>query len=99
MDKLRKLSIYKAAYQALATQLNDGKSALQWMEMEIEAAEAAKWANAGFTPGEAAPLITSGVTLEMATAMDGEGSQDEQAAAWIDRFRENPRLVLGPDAE
>mgnify|MGYP001615089916 FL=1 len=52
MDKLRALTIYIEAFQAKATQLNSSRLARQYMELGIDANEAADWANAGYMPGE-----------------------------------------------
>ncbi|MFG2046113.1 hypothetical protein ACGFIW_01615 [Micromonospora sp. NPDC048935] len=70
MDKLARLRHYTAVYYAHATQHRTSRAAREWMEAEVPAAEAARWANAGYLPAEAEPLIADGVTPETATEMD-----------------------------
>lgn len=81
MDKLRALSIYIAAYRAHATQLAASRIARVWMEsmdfrsatreqLEEHAVMAASWANHGYLPEEALPLIASGMTPQLASAAD-----------------------------
>lgn len=82
MDKLAKLTAYIAEFRAIATQLSDYKIARHYMEAGIPAAEAAKWANLGFTPEEALPLIDSGLTPELAAAADPK--TDEEFAERIE---------------
>jgi len=100
MDKLLALRHYYRAYRAHATQLASSRLAREWMEgmpgwqdatqeqLETHARMAARWASAGFLPDEALPLIASGMTVEMATAMDPEPGQElEYLARRIDLMR------------
>lgn len=98
-DKLRALRLYQDEFRAAAHQLHNYKIGRLWFEAGVSATDAATWANAGFTPAEALPLIETGITVEMATAGDGEGTSEQRAMDWIDRFREDPHLVVPPDAE
>lgn len=91
MDRLRALGIYSTEYMAGATQLATYRLAREWMEAGVPAADAAAWASLGYQPVEAAPLIASGVTPQMAGELDEiatsvAGSSEERAAQVIDRL-------------
>lgn len=74
MDKLARLRHYWQAYQP--TQLRTYRLAREWMEADVPAELATEWANAGFLPAEGVPLIASGMTVEMATALDPQTDQE-----------------------
>lgn len=86
MDKLTALRHYTRAYLAHATQHATYRAAREWMEAGIPAEESARWATAGFLPGEGLPLIASGMTLEMATAADPT-TDAERMERLADRMR------------
>jgi len=91
MDKLRALSMYAETYMPSASQFATYRCAREWMEAGVPAEDAAAWASLGYLPTEAAPLITAGVTPQMAADL-GEiddtvaGSREERAAQVIDRL-------------
>lgn len=110
MDKLTALRIYSTVYRAAATQLATGRDARGWMEtmvdyraatreqLEAHAAQSARWASAGYMPGEAQRLIADGVTPETANelddlAVDIAGGPDERAAQRIDELVRDGVLV------
>ncbi len=95
MDKLTALRYYLHTYRAEATQLGTGRIAREWMEtmnfrtatreqLEQHAREAAEWANLGYLPGEAAPLIADGITPAMVAEMEQHA---EQAAGGPEALR------------
>ena len=70
MNKLTRLREFVAVYFEESTQHATYRAAREWMEMGVTASDAARWANAGYLPGEAAPLIAQGVTPDTAEEMD-----------------------------
>lgn len=94
MDKLAARTHFATAFRRAATQLNTYKHAAGWLavldvnlatattgELEQHAEVAAQWANAGFEPHEAAPLIAAGTTVEEAVLLDGPELTPEAAAS------------------
>lgn len=53
---------YIAEFRRLSTRLNSHRIGGEWWKMRQPADVAAGWANAGYLPGEAAPLIAAGET-------------------------------------
>jgi hypothetical protein len=91
MGGLREFGAYAEEYMAAATHLATYRRAREWMEAGVSAETAAAWANLGYLPAEAAPLIAAGVTPQMAGEMDRladdiAGSPEERAAQLIDRL-------------
>lgn len=90
-----------------AERLNSYAVAGDWMRLAerldgdgiaLTAGQAAQWATGGYLPGEAEPLIRSGVTPETADEMDAvatdiAGGSDERAAQIIDGMVRDGALV------
>jgi len=72
-EKAVRFSTYLGEFQQLATQLNGDALAVEWYLTETPAGEAAAWANLGYTPQGAKPLIDSGITPAMADDADSAG--------------------------
>lgn len=72
-EGLKRFGAYLGAFQGLATQLKSVELAHEWYLMGTPADEAAKWANGGNLPTEAAPLIQAGITPEMSAEADSMG--------------------------
>ncbi|MFI7608852.1 hypothetical protein ACIBTV_27580 [Micromonospora sp. NPDC049366] len=70
---------YVRDFAARATQLNSYKIGGEWWKMRVPAEVAAEWADLGYLPEEAAPLITSGITPAM--VRDAEGPTTVTAVA------------------
>lgn len=100
------------AFRAAASQLNGYRIAGEWMRLAealqadgitLTAADAARWADAGYLPGEAVALILDGVSAEQATELDDlgtdvAGGSEVRAAQRIDELVRagvlvDPRLV------
>lgn len=60
MNRLRALSLYASAYVTQATQLATYANARAWMEADVPVDQAVRWADAGYLPSEALPLIAAG---------------------------------------
>jgi len=61
---------FVTAYRAAARQLYGPEHILGWLtlDLDVPAQDAAAWANLGYMPAEAAPLIAQGITPAMALA-------------------------------
>lgn len=70
---------YVREFAEQARQLNSYKIGGGWWKLRIPAATAAEWANLGYLPEEAAPLIADGITP--ATVRDAEGPTTVTAVA------------------
>lgn len=89
-----------AEFWANARQLDQPVLAVAWFRAGVSAADAAAWANLGYMPGEAAPLIADGITPEMAaatseatTAVDGPDAR----AAVLRLAEDHPGLLVDPE--
>lgn len=95
-------------FRAAAHQLNRYRTAGQWAGfaewlleahgITLTAADAAHWANLGYLPGGAIPLIVDGVTPETADELDRladdiAGGPEERAAQVIDGLVADGALV------
>lgn len=94
MDKLRALSLYIEAFRADSTQLNDLRTARLWMEMNVPAAEAAKWANLGYTPSEAEPHIRAGRAADQMAVTE---AAEEAVVGGPEELLKYRLRNLGPD--
>jgi hypothetical protein len=56
---------WATVFLAEARQLDQPALGVQWFKMGVSASDAAAWANLGFYPDEAAPLIADGTTPQM----------------------------------
>lgn len=59
------LGRYIREFRSAATQLNTSRIGGQWWKLRVAASDAAEWANLGYLPEDAAPLIRDGITAEM----------------------------------
>ncbi len=98
-------------FRACAGQLNTYEIAGDWMRLaermradgiELSAADAARWADLGFYPGEAEATIRGGVTAQMYAeleqhAEDEAGGPDALAAERIARMLDDGTLVREVD--
>ncbi|WP_431728553.1 hypothetical protein [Verrucosispora sp. TAA-831] len=75
MNRLTELRRYWTVYSATATQHCTSRTAREWMEQDVPAEQAAAWANLGYLPDEAAPLIASGVTPATAAELEAHAEQ------------------------
>ncbi len=102
MDLPATLRMYHNAYAAQATQHASYEIACEWVAgilpdlpmmsrtvLLAHAQRSAQWANAGYLPAEAFPLIASGMTPELASAMDPEPGQHTERLADQIRLLEN----------
>ncbi|GLY08211.1 hypothetical protein [Actinoplanes sp. NBRC 101535] len=94
-------------YRAKASQLTDYRIAGDWARLAehlqnsgitLTAADAARWADAGYLPAEAAPLISDGVTPEQAgeledLATDIAGGPEARALQVVDDLVRDGVLV------
>lgn len=100
MDKLRQLSLYIDEFRAHARQLRDHRTAREWMEMGVPATDAARWANLGYTPAEAEPLIRAGrkptdeAVIEAAEEAVA-GGRDELLRHRLHNL--GPNIIVDPD--
>lgn len=79
------IAAYIRTYTANARQLAALPIAGQWRRLGVDPHTAADWANAGFLPCEAAPLIADGITAPLVRAVeDAIGHGDELAALTLD---------------
>lgn len=85
MDKLTELRHYTAGYYRLATQHCTSRIAREWMEAGVPVEQAAAWANLGYLPAEATPLMASGMTPETVTEMEQHA---ERPAGGAEALRE-----------
>jgi hypothetical protein len=103
---MKKINFIKS-FRASASQLNSYSIAGDWMRLAVQldaagstltAADAALWADAGYLPGEAAPLIADGVTPQQAAELDElatniAGGPEAQAMQRIDELVRDGVLV------
>ena len=88
---------------AQARQLNTPDLALQWLLAGVGVDDAAAWANSGFLPDEAQPLIDQGVTPDMVGAADEAavaalgGAAEYRRAAVLRLTEQIPGIVIDPD--
>ncbi|MEU7591183.1 hypothetical protein AB0A95_33425 [Micromonospora sp. NPDC049230] len=80
---LAALGRYIGEFRALSRQLNTSVIGGRWWKLRVDAAAAAAWANLGYLPEEAAPLIADGITPE--TVLDAETSAGRPTAAAVIR--------------
>ena len=59
-------SDYITTFQGKATQLKSDAIAREWFSADASASEAARWANIGYMPKEAAAAMAGGETIESA---------------------------------
>ncbi len=66
--------IWSTAFLANARQLDQPAIGVEWYQMGVTALDAAAWANLGFLPGEAQPLIADGITPALYSQVNGLGN-------------------------
>lgn len=107
MKKLEFITTYRAA----ATQLNGYTIAGNWMRLAealetagvtLTATEAARWADRGFLPEEAGPLILDGITADRHAELEDHtveqaGGVDAHAAATIAEWLASGALLSEAD--
>lgn len=98
MGALREFGAYARAYMAAATQFGTYRLAREWMDAGVSAADAAGWANLGYLPEEAAPLIADGITPATVREMErhaeqAAGGRDALAAQRIQRMIDAGEIV------
>lgn len=92
-----------AEFRESTQQLNGYRIGGDWWRLsrrypQVTPRVAAAWADLGYLPGEAEPLITQGITPECAREMgaiatDVAGSREEQAMQEIDRLKATGQFV------
>lgn len=80
------LADYVHTYRARARQLTALPIIGQWRALAVGAELAAAWANRGYLPDEAAPLIADGVTPDLVASVEAAIRDDpaELAALTLD---------------
>ena len=80
------LADYVATYRATARQLATLPIIGQWRQAGVPADEAAQWANRGYLPAEAEPMIADGVSPDLVQAVETAICDDplELAALTLD---------------
>lgn len=96
MDRMTQRAEFFRIFREQATQLRSYPIALDWYRIDVGHAagvtpeEAAAWANAGYLPQEARPLIVEGFSAEMATMIADidrdDLSPEEHAMRVLDRL-------------
>ncbi|MFG1872098.1 hypothetical protein [Micromonospora arborensis] len=86
---LAQVGRYVHEFASKATQLNDYRTGGRWWKLRVSADVAAAWANLGYLPERAAPLIAKGVTPETAgelnqVAQDIAGGPEQRAMQVVD---------------
>lgn len=81
-----RLADYVTAYRATARQLAALPIIGRWRAAGVDPQTAAGWANKGYLPDEAAPLIADGVTPDLVEAVEDAicDTPDELAALTLD---------------
>jgi hypothetical protein len=95
------IAAWSKTFLARATQLCTPQLGAEWIRAGVSAEDAAAWANAGFLPSEAAPLIADGITPQMHAEMEAHaeeqaGGPEALAAVRIAELLGSGAL-LGPD--
>ncbi|WP_229398096.1 hypothetical protein [Micromonospora okii] len=101
MSRVQQFRVYWDTYSPKVDKFRDLRIARRWMESGVPAPEAAAWANLGFLPEEAAPLIADGITADTVEeterhAAQAVGGPEALAALRVAELTGTGALV-GPD--